>query len=73
MWPVGGTCRMLCDPGPLGAAKQSPEGIVLKGAGRQHYIDSANVAVWDRLKKLSPKQANALQQKIFPDWTPPKS
>jgi TRAP-type mannitol/chloroaromatic compound transport system substrate-binding protein len=46
--------------------------IVLKGAGLQHYIDSANIAVWERLKKLSPGQANALQAKIFPDWTPPK-
>jgi TRAP-type C4-dicarboxylate transport system substrate-binding protein len=46
--------------------------IVLKGNGRMHYINSANVSVWDRLVKLSPQQASALQAKIFPDWTPPK-
>ena len=46
--------------------------IDLKDGARKHYIDSANVAVWDRLKKQS-KIANELQQKFFPDWTPPKN
>ncbi len=45
--------------------------ISLKDGARKHYIDSANVAVWDRLKKQS-KIADDLQKKFFPDWTPPK-
>ena len=46
--------------------------IDLKDGAKKHYIDSANAAVWDRLKKQS-KIANDLQQKFFPDWTPPKN
>ncbi|MEX2454106.1 MAG: TRAP transporter substrate-binding protein DctP [Rhodospirillaceae bacterium] len=48
------------------------EVIDLDGVAKKHYIDSANVAVWDRLKEQS-KIANELQQKFFPDWTPPNS
>lgn len=46
--------------------------LPLKGAAEKHYIDSANVAVWERLKGQS-KLADELQKKFFPDWTPPKS
>jgi TRAP-type C4-dicarboxylate transport system substrate-binding protein len=45
--------------------------VVLRGKAKQHYIDAANVAVWDQLKKHSPDAA-ALQKTIFPGWTPPK-
>ena len=46
--------------------------IDLKGGAKKHYIDSANVAVWNRLNKQS-KIAKDLQPKFFPDWTPPKN
>ncbi len=46
--------------------------LPLKGAAEKHYIDSANVAVWERLKGQS-KLSDDLQKKFFPDWAPPKS
>lgn len=45
--------------------------IKLNASATAHYINAANVSVWDRLKKQS-KIADQLQQKFFPDWTPPK-
>lgn len=46
--------------------------IDLKDGPKKHYIDSANISVWERLKKQS-KYADELQKTFFPGWTPPKS
>ena len=46
--------------------------IDLKDGPKKNYIDSANISVWNRLKKQS-KYADVLHEKCFPDWTPPKS
>lgn len=51
--------------------KAGAKPVVLKGAAAKAYLNAANVAVWERLKKQS-KYADVLQQKSFPDWTPPK-
>jgi TRAP-type transport system periplasmic protein len=45
--------------------------IKLNASATAHYINAANVSVWERLKKQS-KISGQLQQKFFPDWTPPK-
>lgn len=48
------------------------EVIKLEGEAAKHYIDAANVAIWDRMKDQSEVE-DQLQQKLFPDWTPPQS
>ena len=46
--------------------------LLLKGAAAKHYVNAANVAVWDSLKKRS-KYAAQLQALVFPDWHPPQT
>lgn len=46
------------------------ERVKLTGDAAKHYIDAANVAIWNRLKEQS-QYAQELREKAFPDWTPP--
>jgi TRAP-type C4-dicarboxylate transport system substrate-binding protein len=52
-------------------AEGGMKNIQLNASATAHYINAANVSVWNRLNKQS-KIAAQLQQKFFPDWTPPK-
>ncbi|MDA1323730.1 MAG: TRAP transporter substrate-binding protein DctP [Proteobacteria bacterium] len=52
--------------------KAGMEIIKLEGSAAKHYTDAANVAIWSRMKDQSDIE-DQLQEKLFPDWTPPKS